>query len=302
MIVGFAYPPSAPDVNADPNDPRNQILETTPAVTVPNGASSMVHGDFHMGNLMFGSLETPQLTPPGSEHDRIPIMKALDFGFARILTMAEEPAFPPPASTGPPVDFDLVMRLAEIKKAEEDSLPPNTPDDGNFGTVDNKRKIALILTKLLRPTRRVYTTNQARTEILSLLAGIQQQQTSSSSSFTTTPSSSFPIPILPSTIPTPTTALTPEETQVDRDLIFLLARCLSTDPAYQPRLSRLLELVLGYVRTRAEQYYSTYNGGAGAARETDVDIERVVQACILDASASADDNTGGNEGVFRVLF
>ncbi|KAI1327211.1 hypothetical protein F5Y16DRAFT_399562 [Xylariaceae sp. FL0255] len=116
-MVAFAYPPSPAGQDPDPANPKDQILETIPVGEAQSRASNLIHGDLHWVNIMFGELETSEESGAQQavgEHKRVPIAKAIDFGFA-----AEPEAYQsimPPTAVG--MDFEATLGLAAIKKTE----------------------------------------------------------------------------------------------------------------------------------------------------------------------------------------
>ncbi|RYP93187.1 hypothetical protein DL770_000662 [Monosporascus sp. CRB-9-2] len=64
--VGMAWPPAGPDVQLE-----------TPLAIEPLG---LTHSDIHQGNIMFG-----RLYPEEAEHSRVPIMRLIDFGEAKVM-------------------------------------------------------------------------------------------------------------------------------------------------------------------------------------------------------------------------
>ncbi|KAI1133668.1 hypothetical protein F5Y10DRAFT_228311 [Nemania abortiva] len=72
--VAMAWPPNRDDRNPPPVE-REQIPNPRPA------ASTLVHGDLHLGNIMFGDFDPRDDTQP-SCHQGVPVLKIIDFNLA----------------------------------------------------------------------------------------------------------------------------------------------------------------------------------------------------------------------------
>ncbi|KAI8949591.1 kinase-like domain-containing protein [Xylaria longipes] len=100
-IVGLTYPPQSPE-----NSPL--VLETIPPDREPSGLS---HGDLASRNIMLGDRD-----PVGpSEHRLAPLLKVIDFGYARVL---------------PDMAYDIIQEnISNVSSEIVDLICMNSPDD-----------------------------------------------------------------------------------------------------------------------------------------------------------------------------
>ncbi|KAI1319414.1 kinase-like domain-containing protein [Xylariaceae sp. FL0255] len=269
-ITALAYPPGDPNIG--PRYPSEKLSETVPLDTNSYPAGSLVHGDIHTKNIMFGEIERPSFNPqhprPIFEHERIPIVKLIDFGSAKNMRF-EEVAY----EVGLSWRYDIILDLAAKKKAEEarnsrvdlpaepnSDIQPDTigqhgwdnpfvftnaPYARSYATGFNIGIIGAVMTSLITDDPDVWSALLARPVMLEFM---NQRRNS---------------------------GLDPN---LDEDLLELVARCIANEPTNRPELSQLLSLLQGYMYMKTEQAYPGNND------ETDANIDSVLQEFMFDVS------------------